>query len=112
MIQIVTFGFKYGMPHCNYVFDVTFLPNPARVTGRRLDGELTEDMHSETVSLPEFHELLDALVGMCAFLDSTGMEIRLGIGCNSGQHRSRIVAEVLRQRLTEGGVDCHLSHRE
>lgn len=112
MIQIVTFGFKYGMPNCNYLFDVTFLPNPARGAKRRLDDVLTEDMKSETVALPEFEELVDRLSDMCAFLDQTGMEIRLGIGCNSGQHRSRIVADALVGTLNQRGIDCRLSHRE
>lgn len=112
MIQIVTFGFKYGMPNCNYIFDVTFLPNPARGAKRRLDDVLTEEMKSETIALPQFEDLVNRLGDMCFFLDQTGMEVRLGIGCNSGQHRSRIVADALACALNERGIDHRLSHRE
>ena len=29
-ITLVTFGFKYGPPHTNHYFDVSFVKNPAR----------------------------------------------------------------------------------
>ena len=32
VVELLSFGFKYGAPATNYYFDVTFLSNPADVS--------------------------------------------------------------------------------
>ena len=46
-IKIVSFGFKYGIPHdADLIIDVRFLPNPYFVQDlKALDGETTEVKH-------------------------------------------------------------------
>lgn len=92
--------------------DVTFLPNPARGSGRGLNASLSEEMSAEVATLPEFSALVQSLADFSCFLESTTMEIRLGIGCNSGQHRSRIVAVAVSEILESRGIEFNLSHRE
>ena len=38
----MSFGFKYGASPTNFYFDVTFLPNPARISGKQLFDELKQ----------------------------------------------------------------------
>lgn len=39
-------------------------------------------------------------------------DLRIGIGCSSGRHRSRILAEELKRRLESEGAAVRLIHRE
>lgn len=112
MIHIITFGFKYGPPPCNFIFDVTFLPNPARADNRRLDSELSEEMVEEVSSHDGFATLISTSAALLQFLDVTGMEIRLGIGCNGGKHRSRVVATALALELERQNISCSIEHRD
>lgn len=112
MIQIWTFGFKYGMPPCNIMFDVTFLPNPARLSGKKLDGALDDEMLTFIQSHAEAHELVLRIADLAQVYVKTGLETRIGLGCNSGRHRSRGVAMMLATELKRRRLDADVRHRE
>lgn len=112
MIEIWTFGFKYGFPQCNVIFDVTFLPNPARLAGKRLDDELDDEMTATIQGLQAATELTRLISSVAEMYVETGMETRLAIGCSSGRHRSRVVASMVREELRTRGVASVLHHRE
>lgn len=111
-IEIVTFGFKYGRPNTNYYFDVSFLKNPARDARWTLFSKADAGMREFVLGQPQCQEFLDAAVRLvrtvCCFDD----DLRVGIGCSSGRHRSRIVAEELLRRLGGDGTRIRLTHRE
>jgi RNase adaptor protein for sRNA GlmZ degradation len=113
-LTLVTFGFKYGTPNTNYTFDVSFLKNPAREEPWSLFDAPDAAMQRFVLDQPACRTLLDKLVPLVRVLLGFDDDLRIGIGCSAGRHRSRIVAAEL-ARLLEGegeGVRVRLIHRE
>jgi UPF0042 nucleotide-binding protein len=108
----VTFGFKYGAPGTNYYFDVSFLRNPAREEQWDLFDEPTEEMRRFVLDQPKCRAFIGHLVPLVRTLADCDDDIRIGIGCSAGRHRSRIVAAELAERLQSDQLDIRLVHRE
>ncbi|PIE31171.1 hypothetical protein CSA56_19140 [candidate division KSB3 bacterium] len=113
-----SFGFKYGPPaDANLVLDVRFLPNPywedhlRHLTG--LDNSVSDYvLHSEGGK-----RLIQHLVPFIQFLlaeyQQTGKEqLRIGIGCTGGQHRSVAVVACLNKQLCDAGFQVTEEHRD
>jgi UPF0042 nucleotide-binding protein len=111
-LTLLTFGFKYGAPGTNNYFDVSFLRNPARENGWSLFDEPSDGMRSFVLDQPECREFLAAATPLVRTLVHCDDDVRIGIGCSAGRHRSRIVAEELASRLRGEGVDVQVVHRE
>jgi RNase adapter protein RapZ len=111
-LTLVTFGFKYGAPHANYSFDVSFLQNPARQDPWSLFDRADDGMARFVLDQPECVAFLERLLPLLRVLLGFDDDLRVGIGCSSGRHRSRIVADEVRRRLEREGVDVRLVHRE
>ena len=107
LLNIVSFGFKYGaMLNADFVFDVRSLPNPyydpalRPFTGKEkpvqdflasqsLVSEMTNDIEQFLRRwLPRMRE-------------ENRSYVTVGIGCTGGQHRSVYIAEQLGQRLSD-----------
>lgn len=111
-LTLVTFGFKYGAPNANYIFDVSFLRNPAREEHWSLFASLDEGMESFVLEQPECATFLDRLLPLIRVLLGFDDDLRIALGCSSGRHRSRIVAEEIARRLSNEAVDVRVVHRE
>jgi UPF0042 nucleotide-binding protein len=111
-ITIVTFGFKYGPPATNYCFDVSFLKNPARESRWSLFDAPSADMRDFVLSQPACQTFLDSLLPMLHCLITLDDDVRIGVGCSSGRHRSVIIADEVKRRLESGGALVRLTHRE
>jgi UPF0042 nucleotide-binding protein len=111
-LTLLTFGFKYGTPSANYVFDVSFLRNPAREESWSLFDAPDAGMREFVLEQESCALFLERLVPLLEALLSFDDDLRVGIGCSSGRHRSRIIADELRARLERLGVDVRLVHRE
>jgi UPF0042 nucleotide-binding protein len=111
-LTLLTFGFKYGTPSANYVFDVSFLRNPAREESWSLFDAPDSGMRAFVLGQQSCTAFLERLVPLLQVLLSFDDDLRVGIGCSSGRHRSRIVADELRERLEHLGVEVRLVHRE
>ena len=110
-IEIFSFGFKYGQPLANFYFDVSFLPNPARLPGKFLTDELDDEMRKYVLQNENTKELITRLVNLIEFISSFDV-IKVGVGCNSGRHRSVIVVTEISNRLHELGMDHKVIHRD
>lgn len=118
LIQIVTFGFKFGLPlDADLVFDVRFLPNPYYVkTLRPLPG--TDPHVQEYVSRwPITGQMIDRVFGLVEFLvphyvNEGKSQLIIGIGCTGGRHRSVVVGARLAERLTGAGRRVVVEHRD
>jgi UPF0042 nucleotide-binding protein len=106
-IQIVTFGYKFGIPlEADLVFDVRFLQNPYYVPElRRLSG-LTDGVRSYVLDQPlarrflaAIHELLDLAIP--AYVGEGKTRLTIAIGCTGGYHRSIVLGEELASWLRE-----------
>ena len=111
-LTLVTFGFKYGAPGTNYYFDVSFLRNPARDPRWDLFDGPNDAMRRFVLEQPLCIEFLEALLPLVLTLSRCDDDVRIGIGCSAGRHRSRIVADELARRLAADGIDVQLVHRE
>lgn len=119
MINIVSFGFKHGIPQdADLVFDVRFLPNPFYLDELRHKTGLDKEVQDYVMAYPEAHEFLDKLTDMVSFLIPNYVkegkyQLVVAIGCTGGQHRSVTLAGELFNRFrNQGEYGLTLRHRD
>lgn len=117
-INIVSFGFRYGIPHeADLVFDVRFLHNPYYVPElKSKDGRGAEvyDYVMKSASTEVFFEkLMDMIIFLLPKYQEEGKSVlAIAIGCTGGKHRSVSIARRLSQALTQKGYAPTLRHRD
>jgi UPF0042 nucleotide-binding protein len=118
LISCISFGFKNGVPlEADLVFDVRFLPNPHFVPEfRRLTGK-----HPKVAAyirrFPQTAEFLQRATDMLLFLLPHYIKegksyLTVAFGCTGGQHRSVMIAEEMRKRLSKEGYRVKSAHRD
>lgn len=118
MINIVSFGFKNGIPQdADLVFDVRFLPNPFYVEELKNLTGLDEPVQNFVMGFEETNEFLDRLESMLRFLIPNYIkegkyQLVVAIGCTGGHHRSVTIAENLFRRMSSGDYGITLTHRD
>ncbi len=104
-IDIVTFGFKYGIPlEADLVFDVRFLTNPYWEPELKPLSGLEEPVRDFVLRQPaatRFIELVSELLALTvpAYRAEGKEQLRVALGCTGGYHRSIALAEELASRL-------------
>ena len=103
-IFLFSFGFKHGVPvDANLLFDIRFLPNPYWQEDLRPKSGLEKEVSTYVVDSDQGREFLQLLVPLLLSvadgMAQTGRELRIGIGCTGGRHRSVAVVEALAERL-------------
>ena len=118
-IQIITFGFKFGVPlEADLVFDVRFMQNPFYIPELREHSGLTEPVRAYVLGQPitkrflEFlHEFLEFTVP--AYVGEGKTRLTIAIGCTGGYHRSITIGEELATWLRERDLGpVAVFHRE
>ena len=99
-VYIFSFGFKHGVPvDANLLFDVRFLPNPYWQEDLRPKSGLEPDVSGFVIDSDEGKEFLSLLKPLLLSIASQAplnrKELRIGIGCTGGRHRSVAVVEAL-----------------
>lgn len=118
LVSSISFGYKNGVPlEADLVFDVRFLPNPHFVPQfRNLTGR-----HPKVVSyirqFPQTQQFLDRVTDLLLFLlphyiHEGKSYLTVAFGCTGGQHRSVMIAEEIRKRLTKEGYRVKTAHRD
>jgi len=100
-IQLISFGFKYGVPlEADLVLDVRFMKNPHYIEALRPQNGLTDAVREYVLGQPvaegfltRLEDLLDLLVP--AYVDEGKTRLTIAIGCTGGFHRSIVIAEEL-----------------
>lgn len=117
-IAVNSFGFKNGVPsEADLVFDVRFLPNPHFIPEfRKLTGK-HPSVAKYVRSFPQTQEFLDKTTDLLTFLLPHYIKegksyLTIGIGCTGGQHRSVMIAEELKKRLSAAGFRVKAGHRD
>jgi UPF0042 nucleotide-binding protein len=117
-INIVAFGFKYGLPlDADHVVDVRFLANPywiselRHLTGR--DGPVRDYV----LSRPGAVEFVDRYVAalepvLAGYLQEEKRYATIAVGCTGGKHRSVAIAEEIAARLRAAGLRVSVSARD
>jgi UPF0042 nucleotide-binding protein len=117
-INILSFGFKYGVPHdASLIMDVRFILNPYFVPElKALDGkdEKVKDFvlnnDNTRTFLIKFFELLDYLIPL--YEKEGKAYLTIAIGCTGGRHRSVAIAEALFKHLKKQGSQIIITHRD
>lgn len=117
-VTLFSFGFKYGMPEeANLVWDVRFLPNPYwEEPLRHLTGR-DERISTYVLDSKDGRQFIDLLVPLLRFLieqnrEAGKTELRVGIGCTGGHHRSVAVVERLADVFRQENMPVSTGHRD
>ncbi len=117
-INIVSFGYKYGLPEdADLLFDVRFLPNPYFIeelkplTGRDLK------VKNYVLSNPSSRKFLSSLNKFFNFLLPEYMKegkiyLTIGFGCTGGKHRSVVIADSIYEFLSRKYSDVRIIYRD
>ena len=104
-IDIITFGFKYGIPlEADLVFDVRFLTNPFWVPDLKPLTGLQPPVRDFVLNQPAAGRFLDLVAELLtltvpAYRAEGKARLSVALGCTGGHHRSIAVAEELAVRL-------------
>lgn len=118
LVNVVSFGFKYGIPmDADLVFDVRFLPNPYYVEALRPQSGMDEPVQAYVLRSDTAKDFLERLTGMVSFLlpqyaEEGRYAVTICIGCTGGRHRSVAVAKALTDYLTQKEADVRLTNRD
>lgn len=119
MINVVSFGFKHGIPaDADLVFDVRFLPNPFYIDELKYQTGNDKPVQDYVMSFPEAGAFLDKLTDLLEFLIPNYIkegkyQLVVAIGCTGGKHRSVTLANEIYYRLRDkSGYGLTLSHRD
>lgn len=119
MINILSFGFKHGIPaDSDLVFDVRFLPNPFYIEDLKNKTGNDKEVQDYVMNFPEAVEFLEKLSDMISFLIPNYIkegkyQLVISIGCTGGKHRSVTLANELYQKLkNKGNYGLTLAHRD
>jgi len=118
VVNIVSFGFRWGAPHAaELLFDVRFLPNPyfeeelRHRTGR--DAAVAEFVLKSKLGASFLGRLSDFVNFLLPHYDEEGKAyVTVGVGCTGGRHRSVAMAQALADFLVERGREVNLEHRD
>ena len=118
-IQLISFGFKYGVPlEADLMFDVRFMQNPFYVEELRKQSGLTDAVRTYVMSQPLAGRFLESLRGFLefavpAYVSEGKNRLTIAIGCTGGYHRSIVMTEELAGWLRKRGFGpVAVFHRE
>ncbi|HEX5014276.1 MAG TPA: RNase adapter RapZ [Candidatus Limnocylindrales bacterium] len=106
-IQLISFGFKYGVPlEADLVFDVRFMQNPYYIDELRQLSGLTDAVREYVLGQPVARQFLDYLhqfldFALPAYVGEGKTRLTIALGCTGGYHRSIALAEELARWLRE-----------
>ena len=116
-VNILSFGFKYGVPkEADMVYDLRFLPNPYFVEQLRplsgKDKAVAEYVFAESSSKEFLQKLTDFLLFCLPLMEAEGRyRVTVAVGCTGGRHRSVAMAEHLFRVLQQSDYPVGLEHR-
>jgi UPF0042 nucleotide-binding protein len=117
-VFLTSFGYKFGIPHdTDIILDIRFLPNPYFVDELREKTGLDSEVMDFVLQNEDTRAFLDRLYALLEFTlplyEREGKSsLTLALGCTGGRHRSVVLVENLRQRLSQGQLRIHVKHRD
>ena len=118
-VQVVSFGFKYGLPmEADLVFDVRFMPNPFYIEELRPRTGLERAVAGYVFSFQKTKEYLVKLQDLLAFslplyAEEGKTALVIAVGCTGGRHRSVAVTHALAEFLrSHCGCPVAETHRD
>lgn len=118
LLSIVSFGYKYGIPYdSDLMFDIRFLPNPYFTDNLRDKNGLHKRVEEFVTSNSHYNEFITKVEDMLIFLIPHYIEegktyLTISIGCTGGRHRSVVVANKIKDILSNHNYKVKLVHRD
>ena len=117
-INILSFGFKYGIPlDADMVFDVRFIPNPYYIDELKEHTGLENCVSDYVLSFEQsrkflgmMEEMVDYLIPQ--FIEEGKKHLVIAIGCTGGRHRSVTFAEAIYKHLNDEKRAVTIIHRD
>ena len=116
---LLSFGYKHGVPpESDLLFDVRFLPNPYFVPDLKGMSGLDPGVRDYVCGADIAASFLDKTADLLEFLIPRYVHegksyLTIGVGCTGGRHRSVVIAEQLKARLSAvAGVRWRVRHRD
>ncbi|QZN87254.1 RNase adapter RapZ [Cellulomonas sp. C5510] len=117
-INVVSFGFKYGIPlDADHVVDVRFLANPYWITELRHLSGRDAPVRDYVLGLPGAREFVDRYVDalepvLAGYLAEEKRYVTVAVGCTGGKHRSVAISEAIAERLRARGQRVTVAARD
>lgn len=117
-VEMVSFGFKYGLPaDADIVMDVRFLPNPHYIPELKPQTGLDQPVYDYVMQQPETEQFFQKFIDLLSFnLPGYKKEgktnLTVAIGCTCGKHRSVALTERVAKTISGEGYDVNISHRD
>lgn len=118
LIYVTSFGYRHGVPHdSDLVFDVRFLPNPNYIPEFKRKSGRHPGVARYIRSFPQTVEFIDRISELLVYLIPHYVRegksyLTIAFGCTGGQHRSVMIADDIRKRLTKAGYRVKCTHRD
>lgn len=117
-VEIVSFGFKYGLPiDADVIMDVRFLPNPHYIPELKPQTGLDKDVYDYVMQQTEtelfykkFTDLLEFTLP--GYKKEGKSNLTVAIGCTGGKHRSVALVERIARKIKADGYPVNISHRD
>lgn len=117
-INILSFGFKYGVPSdASLIMDVRFLLNPHFVPYlKALDGKAEKVQNyvlnndDTRMFLKKYLDFLDYLIPL--YEKEGKAYLTIGVGCTGGRHRSVVIAEAISKHIKNPDRKIMVTHRD
>ncbi len=117
-INILAFGFKYGIPmDADLVFDVRCFPNPFYVDELREKTGNDKEVQDFVLESTAAREFLEKLIDMAKhllplYIEEGKANTTIAVGCTGGKHRSVTFANRLGDALKDAGYDINMIYRD
>ena len=118
LIQLISFGFKYGIPpESDNVFDVRFIPNPFFIEDLRETTGLNEKTYEFVLNQEQTKDFIEILkeflyVMLPLYTKEGKSYISIAFGCTGGRHRSVAIVEFVGKFLKDKGYTVDIIHRD
>ncbi len=118
MIQVMSFGFKYGAPmEADLVFDMRCLPNPYYVDELRHHTGVEKCVQDYVMDADSSREYFEKVTSMLEFLiplyhREGRTQLVIAFGCTGGKHRSVTFAELVSAHLNSKDLHIITHHRD
>jgi UPF0042 nucleotide-binding protein len=118
MVNITSFGYRHGIPQeSDLVFDVRFLPNPNYIPEFKHRSGRDPRVARYIRSFPQTVEFVDRISQLLIYLLPHYIRegkayLTIAFGCTGGQHRSVMIADEIRKRLSKAGFKVKGTHRD
>lgn len=117
-IELVSFGFKHGLPiDADIAMDVRFLPNPYYIPELCEKTGVDQEVYDYVMQQAETEEFFNRFMALLAvnlpgYKREGKSNVNIAIGCTGGHHRSVALVERVAQQLRSDGYNVNISHRD